>query len=192
MRNRDKVKKYKKVIDILIKLFLLLPKPIVKSILTYNRRNSSKVAMLLNYLCVKRLAKSCGENVAIYSNVYLLNIEDLEIGDNISIHPMCYIDAIGGIQIKDDVSIAHATTILSSEHIHDDLLVNIKDQGLRFKKTVIENNVWIGAGVRILSGTQIKSGSIVAAGAVVKKEVQENLIVGGVPAKLLKIRRESK
>ncbi|MGQ7771690.1 acyltransferase [Bacillus sp. WC2507] len=189
MRNRDKLRKFKKIIDILVKIFLILPKPIVRFLLTYNRRNSSKMAMLLNYLCVKKLAKSCGDNVAIFSNVYLLNIENLEIGNNVSIHPMCYIDAVGGIQIKNDVSIAHATSILSSEHVYDNLLVNIKDQGLKLKRTVIENNVWIGAGVRILSGVKIKSGSIVAAGAVVKKDVQNDLIVGGVPAKLLKARR---
>ncbi|MDM5270239.1 acyltransferase [Bacillus wiedmannii] len=189
MRNRDRLKKYKKLIGIFTNVFLLLPKPLVRFILVYNRRNSSKLAMLLNYLCVKKLAKSCGDNVAIFSNVYLLNVENLELGNNISIHPMCYIDANGGIEIKDDVSIAHSTSILSSEHVYDDLAINIKDQGLKLKKTVIENNVWIGAGVRILSGVKIKSGSIVAAGAVVKKEVQNNLIVGGVPAKLLKVRR---
>ncbi|HDX9587164.1 TPA: acyltransferase [Bacillus pseudomycoides] len=145
--------------------------------------------MLLNYLCVKRLAKSCGENVAIFSNVYLLNIENLEIGNNVSIHPMCYIDAVGGIEIKDDVSIAHSTSILSSEHIYDDISINIKDQGLKFRRTIIESNVWIGAGARILSGTRIGCGSIIAAGAVVKKEVEKNVIVGGIPAKSLKVRR---
>ncbi|WP_202594345.1 DapH/DapD/GlmU-related protein [Oceanobacillus massiliensis] len=65
---------------------------------------------------------------------------------------------------------------------------NIKDQGVEYKRTLIEDNVWIGAGSRILGGTIIRSGSIIAAGAVVKNEIPNNVIVGGVPAKVIKER----
>ncbi|MEK1831887.1 hypothetical protein AAAC51_32350 [Priestia megaterium] len=74
-----------------------------------------------------------------------------------SIHPMCYIDAAGGVSIGDDVSIAHSSTILSEEHIYLDLERNIKDQGCEFRETIIENNVWIGAGSRILGGSKVCS-----------------------------------
>jgi len=86
------------------------------------------------------------------------------------------------------VSIAHGTSILSEEHKYSDLNQNIKDQGCELKETIIENNVWIGAGCRILAGSHIESGSIVAAGAVVKKRVKANSIVGGVPARMIKSR----
>ena len=48
------------------------------------------------------------------------------------------------------------------------------------------NNVWIGGGAIINGGVTIGNGSIVGAGAVVTKDVPENVIVGGVPAKIIK------
>lgn len=50
----------------------------------------------------------------------------------------------------------------------------------------IGDHVWIGMGAMILSGVSIGSGSVVAAGAVVNRDVPENCLVGGVPAKVLK------
>ena len=50
----------------------------------------------------------------------------------------------------------------------------------------IKRNVWIGAGATILPGVTVGENSIVAAGAVVTKDVPDNTIVGGVPAKWIK------
>ncbi len=50
----------------------------------------------------------------------------------------------------------------------------------------IGNRVWIGAGAIITRGVTIGDGAVIAAGAVVTKDVEENTIVGGVPAKLIK------
>ena len=57
---------------------------------------------------------------------------------------------------------------------------------------VIENDVWIGAGVMIMDGVKIGNGAIVAAGSVVVKDVEPYTIVGGVPAKIIKNRFSSK
>ena len=51
---------------------------------------------------------------------------------------------------------------------------------------VIIDDVWVGCGCRILSGVTIGSRSIVAAGAVVNKNIPSRVMVGGVPAKVLK------
>ncbi|MBP7086410.1 MAG: transferase [Enterococcus sp.] len=50
----------------------------------------------------------------------------------------------------------------------------------------IGKNVWIGANATVLPGVRIGDGAIIAAGAVVSKDVEENTIVGGVPAKVMK------
>lgn len=50
----------------------------------------------------------------------------------------------------------------------------------------IGKNVWIGANATVLPGVTIGDGAIVAAGAVVNRDVPENTVVGGVPAKVIK------
>ena len=53
---------------------------------------------------------------------------------------------------------------------------------------IIEDGVWIGANVTILKGVTIGRGSVVAAGAVVTKSCAPYSIIGGIPARLLKMR----
>lgn len=57
---------------------------------------------------------------------------------------------------------------------------------------IVEDDVWLGYGVTIMSGVHIGQGAVIAAGAVVTKDVPPYAIVGGVPAKLIKYRYEPK
>ena len=59
-----------------------------------------------------------------------------------------------------------------------------------FHKTIIGNDVWIGANVVIIGGVKIGNGAVIAAGAVVVKDVPAYSLVGGVPAKIIKSRFE--
>lgn len=188
-RKRDLLKKYAFIINTIVRISGIFPKRFYLYCLRFFRKHDNYLAMFIRYICLKNCAKSCGDNVAIFSDVYLYNVQNLEIGDNVSIHPFCYINASGGIKIGNNVSIAHNTTIMSEEHKYNDINQNIKDQGHIFKKTIIEDDVWIGAGCRILAGSIIRSGSIVGAGAVVTKEVKQRTIVGGVPARTIKERK---
>ena len=81
--------------------------------------------------------------------------------------------------IKDNVSIAHSVSILTTNHTWDNLDKPIKYNLETFKKVVIEKDVWIGCGCRILSGVKINNRSIVAAGAVVNKSAPNDSIVFG-------------
>ena len=58
----------------------------------------------------------------------------------------------------------------------------------QIKMLVIEDDVWCGANVTILKGVTIGRGSVVAAGAIVTKSFPPYSIIGGVPAKLIKMR----
>lgn len=189
LRERDKFNKAKKIINIISKLYSLLPYSIRLKLFDFHRTTRGNIGLVIRYALLKSTAKSCGDNVAIFQDVYIFKVNNLSIGNNVSIHPMCYIDATGNIDINNDVSIAHGTTILSSSHNYTDTKIPIKDQGMTLSKTYINNNVWIGAKVTILSGITINSGCIIGANSVVTKNTKENSIVAGVPAKLIKMRQ---
>ena len=93
-----------------------------------------------------------------------------------------------GTTIGNDVLIAGQCMIVPSNHNFEDINRPIKQQGFNSKGIIIEDNVWIGSGCKILDGVTIKKGAIIASGSVVTKNVAPNEIVGGVPAKLIKNR----
>ena len=63
-----------------------------------------------------------------------------------------------------------------------------KDEGMTTQKIIIEDDVWIGYGVKILSGVKIGKGAVIGAGAVVTKNLEPYGIYAGVPAKLIRYR----
>ena len=187
-RGRDKFNRYKKILFIAVRFLNIFPYKMRVFLFKFIRNLDGNLGLILRYICIKSLAKKCGDNVSIHTNVIILSIKDLELGNNVSIHPFSYIDATGKITIGNDVSIAHASTIMSTEHNYSDKRIPIKDQGVKNIATVVHDNVWIASGVRVLAGSIINSGTIIAAGAIVKNELKGNSIYGGIPAKHLKDR----
>jgi acetyltransferase-like isoleucine patch superfamily enzyme len=84
--------------------------------------------------------------------------------------------------------IGYRTQILSADHSIPPIGEPFPISGDKFGKITIEEDVWIGANCIITSGVTIGKGAVVAAGSVVTKDVLANSIVGGVPAKLIKMR----
>lgn len=113
----------------------------------------------------------------------------LKIGDNVGINHYCFIGVRGDIEIGNNVIFGPRVNIFSENHNYDDITIPIKNQGVTKNKTLIGNDVWIGANVSIMSGVEIGNGCIIAAGAVVTKDIPDYSIVGGVPAKILKNRK---
>ena len=89
------------------------------------------------------------------------------------------------VRIGDGVLIAPGTVITTVNHALDPekRRANI----CTALPVVIGNNVWIGANCTILQGVTIGDGAVIAAGAVVKSDVPPCAIVGGVPARVLKM-----
>ena len=187
-RGRDRFNKNKTIFNLISKIFTGLPLFLRKKLLQNCSSMQGLKGIAIRYALLKTIAIECGDNVAINQGVFIFSPEKLKIGSNVSIHPMCYIDASGGIEIGNDVSIAHGATIMSTTHTYFNLNIPIKDQPCLKKKTRIEDNVWIGAKAVIIAGVKLSKGSVVGAGAVVTKNVPENSISGGVPAKIIKIR----
>lgn len=112
----------------------------------------------------------------------------IEIGTRCSINPFCILLGYGGITIGNNVRIAAHTSIISFNHIFDDPDKSIISQGNSMKGIRIEDDVWIGTGVRILDGVTIGEKSIIGAGAIVTKSVPPGSVAVGNPARILKSR----
>jgi len=146
------------------------------------RNAPTVIGIALRYMLIARLAKACGDNVAVFEGAYLFDLKNLSIGSNVSIHPMCYISAAGGVLIGDNVSIAHASTIMSTEHTYSDPTCPTRDAEVKLARVVIGNDVWVGAGVRILAGVEIGAHAVIGAGSVVTRNIPTGTVAVGVPA----------
>lgn len=95
----------------------------------------------------------------------------------------CYFQNFKGkIIIKSNVWIAPNVGIITANHDPEDLTNHLEGQDV-----IIGNNCWIGMNSVVLPGVELKDNTIVAAGAVVNKSFDEgNIIIGGVPARILK------
>jgi len=113
---------------------------------------------------------------------------EIVLGENVSINEGGIITSIFRIEIGKNTAIGEYVSIRDYNHNYFDTLVPIKRQGFIGASIIIGENVWIGRGVIILPGVTIGSGAIIAANSVVNKDVPENAIYGGVPAKLIKHR----
>lgn len=120
-----------------------------------------------------------------------LNVFDngrLLIGDNVGIGAFTIINAISSVTIGNNVLISSHVHIVDGDHgVAPD--TNIRDQPLKAYPIVVEEDVWIGAGVAILKGVHIGRGAVIGAGSVVLNDVPEYSIVAGVPARVIKLRK---
>ncbi len=131
-----------------------------------------------------------GDNSAIDSFVVLETRRggSIKIGKNSGVNAFSVIYGTGGVTIGDYTRIAAHTVIVASNHIFDDSTKNIHEQGVSKKGIVIGNDVWIGAGARILDGVHIGDHAVIGAGSVVTHDIPENAIAVGVPARVLRLR----
>lgn len=96
----------------------------------------------------------------------------------------------GKIIIGDNVMVGPNVVMRTANHKYDNLTVPMNIQGHTVQDITIEDNVWIAANVVVLGGVKIGTGSIIAAGSVVTKDIEANVIAGGIPAKILRKRNE--
>lgn len=186
MNGRSIYKIARGPINLLVVLLGILPYKFRLFLFDFFSLFPTIVGVALRYIALKSLCKSVGDNVYLGRFVVLKNSKNIEIGSNVSIHDSCYIDGAGGIVIGDNTSIAHQSSIISFDHTYTDKDTPIKYNKLFCEKITISNDVWIGCGVRILSGVKIESRTIVAAGSVVLRDIEANTIHAGVPNKFIK------
>lgn len=129
-----------------------------------------------------------GKNVTIYNNIEIAPIGGAK---NLSIGDETFINSGVRFQCPDGGEIIIGKNVLIGprcqfETVNHTQLNSTNKRGNIYKPIVIEDNVWIGAKSIILPGVTIGKGSVIASGAVVAKSIPENVLAGGVPAKIIK------
>lgn len=122
------------------------------------------------------------QSVAVFTPLFINYGKHTKIGKNVFINFDCTFLDLGGITIEDGVLIAPKVNLLSEGHpLSPHNRHNLVPGHIHIKK-----NAWIGANATILPGVTIGENAIVAAGAIVSKDVPDNVVVGGIPAKVIR------
>ena len=140
---------------------------------------TEKQRELLEKLCGK-----VGENCTIVAPFYCDYGYNIEFGDNFfANHNLVILDG-AAVKFGNNVLIGPDCGFHTAGHPMD---AEQRNAGLEYACPItVGDNVWFGAGVQVMPGVTIGNNTVVAAGAVVTKDVPDNVLVGGVPARIIK------
>lgn len=113
------------------------------------------------------------------------HLGNFRVGGNCFINNPVFIDAAAPVTLSHCVSLGHHVVIITSDHVLG--TSEFRAGTVRTAPVLIEYGAWIAAGVMILPGVTIGAGAIVAAGAVVTSDIPPNTLVGGIPAKVIRV-----
>jgi len=143
-----------------------------------NTSEPQKIRQFLSQIIDSEIDKS----VTIFTPFHINYGKNTQIGKNVFINFDCVFLDLGGITIEDGVLIAPKVSLLSEGHpISPEQRHSLVPKHIHIKK-----NAWIGANATILHGVTIGQNAVIAAGSVVTKDVPDNVVVGGIPAQILK------
>lgn len=129
---------------------------------------------------IHRLFSKVGEGSRIVAPMTIVHGDKVRIGRNAIVMPNSLMMASGTITIEDNVQVAAYVKLISNNHDSYDRMI------LTCRPVVLKRNCWIGAGAVILPGVTVGENFIVGAGSVVTKDVPDNTVVAGNPAKFIK------
>jgi acetyltransferase-like isoleucine patch superfamily enzyme len=161
---------------------------------TFSLRLIKELILKYGYFIHDHVAPRAQMNIAgnprIHPSASLRCGYNITLGNNSHINQFCCVWASENakIVIGSNVLMGPSAKLFSSNHNVEKLDVPMNSLPLVEKDIFIGDNVWIGANAVIVAGVKIGNNSIVAAGSVVTKEVPENVIVAGAPAKTVKSR----
>ena len=158
----------------------------------YYSREAQKITCELNYkyhdfdeirqLFSKLIGRKVSDDFRVFPPFTTDFGKNIHLGENVFINSGCRFQDQGGIYIGDNVLIGHNVVLATLNHEE-----NPKKRGnLAPAPIKIAADVWIGSNATVLPGVTIGKGAIVAAGAVVTKDVAENTVVGGIPARYIR------
>lgn len=158
----------------------------------YYAEEAQKITCEMNYdfhtleetrnLFSKLIGKEVSDDFRVFPPFFTDFGKNIHLGDNVFINADCKFQDQGGIYIGNDVLIGHNVVLATLNHDENpENRANLIAAPIK-----IGNKVWIGSNATILPGVTVGDGAIIAAGAVVTKDVEENSIVAGVPARFIR------
>ena len=110
----------------------------------------------------------------------------IKIGNHVGIGEFAYIGGAGGLEIGDHCIIGQYLSCHPENHIFENPDQLIRLQGVTRKGIKVGRNCWIGSKVTILDGVTIGDNCVIAAGAVITRSMPSGVLIGGVPAKVIR------
>ena len=109
----------------------------------------------------------------------------IELGESTYVGPYTCLAGPGPIEIGKNCLIGSHSGIYGNNHNFDNPELKIVEQGITCKGIAIEDDCWLGTGVKVLDGVTIGQGSVIGAGAVVTKDIPPYSVAVGVPARVI-------
>jgi acetyltransferase-like isoleucine patch superfamily enzyme len=114
------------------------------------------------------------------------------IGDKTVLGQECTISAYKRVRIGEQCVIADRAMFIDFDHGMVDVERTIREQGIYKRDVNVGSNVWIGYGACVLRGVQVGDNAVIGTNAVVTSDVPANAVVGGIPAKVIRMREAPK
>ncbi len=153
-------------------------------IMLYNALYTICFPFFLRKLLLLAVGIKIGKNTSVQS-VRFFSFGKMTVGENTIINSGCYLDNRRGIYIGSNVVIAHDTKLYTLGHDFNDLTFKTKGSPI-----VIDDYAILFSNVMVMPGVHIGEGAVVLPGAVVTKNVEPKTVVGGNPAKFIKLREQ--
>ena len=151
--------------------------------LPFYARNQRNIIMSKGFTCGYNCRLSAGSDIV---GGKIIFVKNFTMGDN------SQLERQGGLTIGDDVLLASRVFIGTTSHgkyvgeRQDSPTTKPNERKIYYQSVEIGNNCWIGNGVVILSGVTIGNGCIVGANSVITKNIPDECMVVGVPARIIK------
>lgn len=127
-----------------------------------------------------------GGGYFLYSHHLKGSYANLYLHDNAEINEGCFLLAKDKIEIGKNSTLAYGVTVLTSANPHSPHNRLSALYPAMTAPVIIGDDVWVGANATILPGVTIGNYSVIAAGSLVNRDVPSGVLVGGVPAKIIK------
>ena len=150
--------------------------------ITFELNNAYHTPEEVRNLLSRLFGKTVDESFRVFPPFYTDFGKNITVGKNVFINACCHFQDHGGVSLGDGCQIGHNVVFATLNHG-----LAPEDRQTTYPAPItLGKNVWVGSNSTILQGVTIGDNAVVAAGAVVTKDVPENTIVGGIPARIIR------